>query len=231
MQDFLRRHIKVVAGFLAVVFVGIVIWVLIYTFVIFHITSVTPSGTVSHLQPQIVVMFNKELSQEGLGIKSDNISFTTAVEGSVLTINLDNYMEPGKTYSITIESVQSTTGDRVKNHVIRFTASDDYTLLNEEDSQIILDRQADKTGLYADPIYQYLPYSTLDYEIKASGGTDIGEVASIEIIIELSASDAKSSRSAAVSRYKREAVKYLSNLEGVNISKYKITTTVIDPIL
>jgi hypothetical protein len=231
MQEFMRQHIKVVIGISITIFVGLIAWGLIYTFVIFHVTSVTPSGTISHLQPRLVVTFNKDLSQDGLDVRSDDISSKASVDGNKLTVNFDNYMEVGQTYSVVIGLVMSDSGDKIENHVIRFTASDDDSLLSEEDVQIVLDRQDNKTGLYNDPIYQYLPYSTLDYEIIPSGGTDTGEKASIQIVIELSAADAKSGRSAAVATYKQRAIEYLSNLEGIDISQYKITTTVVDPVL
>jgi hypothetical protein len=231
MQEFMRQHIKVIIGISIAIFVGLIAWGLIYTFVIFHVTSVTPSGTVSHLQPRLVVTFNKDLSQDGLDIRSDDISSKASVDGNRLTVDFDNYMEVGQTYSVVIGLVMSDSGDKIENHVIRFTASDDDSLLSEEDIQIVLDRQDNKTGLYNDPIYQYLPYSTLDYEITPSGGTDTGEKASIQIVIELSVADVKSGRSAAVATYRQRAIEYLSNLEGIDISQYKITTTIVDPVL
>lgn len=235
MQDFLRRHFRLILLLGSFLFIGVVAWVLIYTFVIFHVTAVEPSGSkVSIYQPRFTITFNKDLSSDGLSVKIDNLQYETSIKDNVLTIDVYTYMEADTPYTFTIESVHSKSGDILRNYKINFTASNDNSLISEEANKIILDRQDNKAGLLSDPIYSHIPHSTLDYTINARGGTDSSDddnKTTIIITINLSAADVKSGRDAAVELYKQDAMEYLQSLSDIDLSSYIIEVNVIEPTL
>lgn len=70
-----------------------------------------------------------------------------------------------------------------------------------------------------DPIFRYLPYSTLDYTVTYGSNA---ERKILVIEIKTSAADEKTDPMAAINTYQEEAKAWLNSLEGINPSDYVI---------
>ena len=77
--------------------------------------------------------------------------------------------------------------------------------------------QIESAGI--DPIIQYLPQSTLSYQIEASTGTDNKTVLNIRLL--LSEADYRISEQEAVNTYKKEALDWIES-KGLNPANYTI---------
>lgn len=233
--DMYQKHKRlIILGGLALV-VALVAWGIIYNVVLFHVTSVSPNpNNASYLSPRLVVTFNKDLAADGVAVTLDNNALKTAVDRNKLTITLPGNFEGNKTYNIDINSVNSRAGDVIKDHIIQMHTVLSSDSLTAEDQQLILDQQeANKSPVINDPIFNYLPHSTLDYSMDAvinNADTSLQSL-TIEIKLLLTAADVKIDRNAAIAQYKQEAMDYLSSLKGIDISKYNVEVTVNDPTL
>lgn len=235
LTDFLakyKRPIIIGGGILVVLIVG---WVIYYNVFFFHITSISPNpDKVSYLSPRLVVDFNKELVNNTVQVSSKDITVNSTVQGKQLIINLPDNLKGDQTYTITVDSISSKNGDTIKNHSILLKTVLNSDSLTDADKKIILDKQqAAKSPIINDPIFSYLPYSTLDYSIDGAltNGDNIDKAITLTITITLSAADAKIDSAAATEQYHQEALSYLNSLKGVDINKYNVFVDVINPTL
>ena len=72
---------------------------------------------------------------------------------------------------------------------------------------------------FIDPIFQYLPHTTLDYKVTFD---PIAEEKTLVITIMTSAADERSDPEAAISAYRSSALQWLDSLEDIDPSDYKI---------
>ena len=210
-------------------------WAIYYNVFLFHVTSISPDPkAASYLSPRLIVNFNKEISTDNLKVTAQDISVTASVDKKRVVIMLPEVLEADKTYKITLSSVDSKSGDQLRDYVIDFATVLNRESLTDEDYKIILDRQeAGKSEIINDPIFKYLPYSTLDYEMEGvikNADTEFEKI-TIQIELQLSAADVRIDRNAAIERYKAEAMSYLDSLADIQLENYNVEVTVIEPTL
>ncbi len=229
MLETIFHYKKIIIAALVLGGLALVAWVIIYSVFIFHITATSPSlGAVSDISPYIKVTFNKPLDASSVRLSSDAVSVSSSVSGNVLTINFLNNMVAGQAYTVSIDSIASTSKDVMTGYKLQFTPSNDPSLITPDQGAAILNQQENnKSPVLSDPIFQYVPYSTLDYSLNGVINSD--NSITITIKIQLSAADVSSGQDAAVAQYKQEAMNYLNSLKGINLSNYKIETTVTSP--
>ena len=229
MQEVALKYRKLIIIGILVFGVLLVAWEIFYSVFVFHLTSTTPSLTrVSDQAPYIDVVFNKPIDKTSVRLTSNDVSISSDVDGGKLRINILELMSTQKAYTITIDSITSTSKDTIKNYVLTFTPKGDDSYLTADQQTAILNKQeAHKSPVLSDVIFQYIPYSTLDYSLDGVIGSD--NSITITITIQLSTADINGGRDAAIAQYKQAAMTYLTSLKGVDLSKYTITTTVIDP--
>lgn len=228
-MDFIRKNFKLLVGVGVVMFAGIIIWSILFIVVIFRITSVTPGGdTISIYQPRIIVTFNKALSSENLKVTFDEKEAKTTIDGSTLTVTLDQALSVNAGYVLEIKNIQAVSGDVIKNQKFDYKTSSDPRLISPEDDALILEIQDDKEGYFSDPIMQYMPHGALNYTIS---GIEKDEKVVIKISVILSAADVRIDRNAAIERARQDAMKYLGTLDDIDISTYEIQTEVVEPTL
>jgi len=226
--DFYTQHKRTIIVSLVSVLLAVVSVIIFYTFFVFHITSTTPDlANASYQTPRLVVNFNKDIKEGSVKIVSkNNLNIRTSTKDSKLTVDILSGMDADKKYTFFIESITSTSGDVIKNHNIVLETSKDG-VLSDEDQKIILDRQeANKPAYLRDPIFKYLPHSTLDYSISAGLNTVVGEGEkdiTIFITAMLSAADVRIDRAGAISSYNQEAMNYLKTLDGINLDNYNFS--------
>jgi hypothetical protein len=227
-----KRPIVISVGLLAFLIVG---WAVYYNVFFFHITDISPNPQkASYLSPRLVVTFNKELKDGSAQVSSNDASVSSTTSGKQLIINLPSDLQGNKTYVITINSITSKSGDNIKDHSISLQTVLNSDSLSNADRNTILDKQqASKSSIINDPIFSFLPHSTLDYSITSALTDGVGGTHAITIKIEitLSAADVKIDSAAAVEQYHQEALDYLQSLKGIDINNYDITVTVINPTL
>lgn len=224
--DFIYKHKKKIAVIGGIITIAIIVWSVVYTVVIFHVTSIEPGQKyVSYLTPQLIVSFNKDVSDQDLVVSSSLDSISTKVEGKTLTIDIFSDMEPDNTYTFTIGSIHSKAGDVIKNYTITLNVNNKDDTLSDEANRIILERmELNKSPVLSDPVFNYLPHGTLDYSIDAeiSDADTDSEKVTIIITLMLSDLDERTGRDAAIEKYKNSAMEYLRSLEGVDLNKYEI---------
>jgi len=227
-----KRPIVFIGTTLAVLLIG---WGIFYNFVIFHITSISPNPNgASYLTPRLIIGFNKDLVGESVKVTLDNKDLVTSVDGHKLTITLPGDLTGNKTYDITIKAISSKSGDTMKDRKISLRTVLNSDSLSEADKKLILDQQqANKSSLVNDPIFTYVPHSTLDYSIEGivnNAGTEFKKI-TLKISINLTAADVKINRDSAIKQYQAEAMNYLNSLKDIDISTYSIEVSVIEPTL
>jgi hypothetical protein len=228
MQDIFIKYRKPIIITVLVAIVAWVGWTIYYSVFVFHVTSTTPDlSRVSNTAPYIKVTFNKPIDKSSVRLKSDNVGISSDVDSKTLTINLLELMTAGQAYTVSIDSIGSTSGDVLKDYPLTFTPSNDPSYLTADQEKAILDQQeANKSPVLDDPIFKVVPYSTLDYSLDGVINDD--QSVTITITIQLSAADVSSGADAATARYKQEALDYITS-QGIDLSKYTVTTDVIKP--
>lgn len=229
MIDFIQTHIRLVIGVIVTLFIATIVWSFVYLFVIFHVVSVIPDGSVlSKYQPEIIITFNKPVSDHNLEVLFANKKQEVTVRDNQIRFVVRQNMDDGKKYNLVLKKIQSNSGDIIKDQIFSFTASSDSSLITPEQDKRILKEQDDKTGYFTDPIMEFLPYETLDYTV--SGVEQENGKILVEITISLTAADIRTDRQAAIDQYISDAMTYLKNLPEIQIKDYEIKTTVIDPV-
>jgi len=235
VRDYLIKYKKPLIIFVLLIATLGVGWAIYYNVILFHVTSIAPNPkSASYLSPRLIVNFNKDISSDNLKVTGKDITVTATADKKRVLIMLPETLEADKTYSITLTSVDSTSGDTIRDKVIEFTTVLGRDSLTDEDYKIILDRQeAGKSEIVNDPIFAHVPYSTLNYEIEGvinNADTEFEKI-TLQITLELSAADVRIDRNAAIEQYRAEAMAYLSSLEGINIADYNVEVTVSEPTL
>ena len=203
--------------------VAIISTVVYRAFFSLHITSVTPDlNSVATTTPQITATFNKPIKEDSVTVEVENISTTTTVSESKVRINIFSLMASGEPYNITL-SATSTDGYSV-TEVLRFEPRINESLLSERDEEIILRRQQfNKPAEINDALFEYIPYSTLDYEIASIVDSSLPKPGIIiKVAISLSAVESRTDRAGSFERKKLLARQQLETFEKIDLSKYPV---------
>lgn len=235
LVDFLKKYkgrLTIYGGLAALLLTGGLIY---YNVFFFHITSISPNPNgASYLTPRLIISFNKDLVGNSVIVTADTIDVTSSVSNKQITIMLPANLKADQTYAIHIKSVTSNKGDTLKDKVITLKTVLGSNSLSAADMQLILKRQeAAKAPVLNDPIFSYIPHSTLDYSIDGvinNAGTATQAI-TLTITIHLSAADASGDTNAVIAQYEQEAIDYIHSLKGININNYNVVTNVINPTL
>lgn len=219
-------HIKLLIAFLLVCVGGYVVW----SVLTFRITGTTPnSNNISFLVPYVDVEFSEELTKnDTLTVSSDeNIVKSFEVSGSKIRVFLDNdVMFPEDRYTIDLFSVTSKDGSVIEKGTVAFTAKDGtFNELTAEQQEYILDQQQSKKQVvFSDPVLEYLPHSTLDYELSAlvAPAEETGEdIVYIQAKLLLTEADYRINEEVAVQQYTQEVLDYFVSV-GIDPNTYEI---------
>lgn len=140
-------------------------------------------------------------------------------------------LESGVTYQFSLLNIRSDKQEVIERYTFKFKATYiPFEKLSDEEKAI----QIEATGRNApvDPIAQYLPHGTLDYNLTGSNETnDEGEnifVLNAELL--LTAADVRIGRAAAIKAYKKEVLDFIIS-KGFKPNDYLIRYTVSAPTL
>jgi hypothetical protein len=229
-MEYIRQHQKgfiIAAGI--VVAVSIILGIL-YGVLFLHVRSVDPDpNRMSYLTRTVRIDFNRTL----VSVESVELSgaLTYILDDNTLVVNLPaEKLTPGNTYDIIIINAKSDLGQTIGRQAISLSPRTGDTLLSEEDrDKNLAGQQEVKNASVNDPVFNYLPYETLDYSIVGvvSNANNEFETVSIEITVYISSADS-ADRAGTIARYEAAARAYLSSLSGVSISDYPITIKVVD---
>ena len=222
----------IILGVIALV--GLVAWLVIFRFATFSILSVTPSANkVSNLAPTIKILTNQTISDKPIEFDDGGTGIVASVKGSdrSVVINLYQNMVANKKYTITLKNITSVNGRVIPSYNYVFMPVSDSSLLTDEDTKVILERQDEKPEIIGDPVVQATPISRDSYVIKSVLEATPDGKGSVSLIatIYLTRDDMQRGYDASVNRYKDEISQTLSAIDGYSAEKYPITYTVQAP--
>lgn len=122
----------------------LLISLLIYQSLKFHVVSTTPStDNFPASSPVLFVDFNKELAKTTLTTAwNPGVSSTYAINGKRLTINIQSALQVSKQYTVVITGVKSQAGEAAGDISYTFTPKDiAYNDLPKEIQQVLFRRQ------------------------------------------------------------------------------------------
>lgn len=196
----------------------------------FRVVSVEPdTKNFSAISPFMDVVFSKPLDDKSLIVSSvtSSVASTAVIDKTRLRIYLNN-LRADERYVISISSIQSTSGKKMKDLVYDFVAKDiPFDKLSSSQRQAILKYQDTPYPTRNDPILNFLPHGDLNYELSANvQGTKL----IIQARLLLSAADVRINEAAAVAKYKEQVVGYIKS-KNLDPSKYTIEYEVVRPSL
>lgn len=231
MNNMSHTTIKRIIAALVIVALVVAGW-LIYQTLTFHVTNTNPrTSSVSDVTPFLKVNFSKSLANSVLVNSTPSIIRSQSVSGKTLTLNLVP-LTVGQDYTVTIESVTSQGGDTLHNIVLHFTAQDiPFDSLPEDQQKAILANQDSLPKVSDDPVFKYVPHTTLDYSLKALVRNGIKGNPSglyLQADIYLSQADIGGNVQDTISKYEQEVVDYIKST-GLNPDKYHFEYNVVSP--
>lgn len=206
----------------------------------FKMTSTDPSiGQVSVLAPYIDINFNKSLRAGDVKVtspRSDIISTHSINDKTIRVEFKPQSLKLNQTYNLLIEDITSVNNKKIDKLALTFKARDiAFEQLSPGQKAFILTRQDAPNKFRDDPVFQHLPYGTLNYSLTAviedqGSDSDAEPRVIIQAKLLLSAADAKSDREGSIARYKEEVVQYLKSV-GIDPAAYVIDYRVVEPSL
>jgi hypothetical protein len=120
-----RRRMKQIIAAVIVLVVVYVVYTLFHSLQ-FHVVSTDPStGSFAAVAPYMDINFNEPLKKDGISVSaSSGIVTSSAVVGKTLRLTLNEPLQAGQQYTITIKSISSTKGSQITNKTFAFTAKD-----------------------------------------------------------------------------------------------------------
>jgi hypothetical protein len=228
LSPFHLSKIKILIGAVLVI-VAVALFVVLVVLP-FHVVGTNPSSqSVTTLTPFFDIEFNKTLSSSGLAVSSNpSIVRSFSVQNKTLVINLSPLLlSGGKTYTITVNSVKSTSGQELLNKTFSFSPHQStFSGLPSDQQAAILkaQQQGQSQPVNNDPILKYLPHGTLDYTLTAAYATVNGQTKlQLNAVLLLTGADLSTNQTeqAAISQYKSEVNQYITSL-GLNPGNYSI---------
>lgn len=189
----------------------------------FSIVSTNPvTANVPSQSPYFEITFNRPLVSTSAEVASNPniISGAPSINGKTLDITLNNVMSPNKTYTITIVHLSAQNGLVMSNKSVSFVAKNvTWNNLPQGMQQKLLDRQRAGETFKVNPVFNYIPYNTLDYQIT---GTITDNKVALQIQLLIPPSDTGSAATAKAAQDQQEALAYLQS-KGFNSSEFTIT--------
>lgn len=235
MNDMFRsKEVKTLIWIISFVVLVLIGWSIYYANFVFHITGTNPStNSVSAQTPFFKINFSQPISADTVKVSTyPDILLSTEASNKVLTLNIEG-MEIDSEYTITLQSVENNKGKKIENQTFKFKARDIvFSKLPKDQQEAILARQDDAPQVNRNPILQYLPHSTLTYNLSAvisSGQGDTGESkVSLQAELLLNGADMKTDKQAAINKYKQQVIDYIKSLD-IDPNNYVIDYEVIEP--
>ncbi|MDZ7744475.1 MAG: copper resistance protein CopC [Candidatus Saccharibacteria bacterium] len=204
----------------------------------FQVFSTTPSltQTVATSTSVIKLDFNKPLSDDSSYNRTlikdlDELAYIHDVEraGDSLLVRLGT-LNSGQEYTVTFNDIISADGDVISD--LSYTFFVDYIPYDRlSEAQKALELQETDRGSEDDPVLNYVPHSTLRYEINPIQRTNNDGVYSLGLDIKIILSNAdRSNQDAAIATYKEMAMDYLRSVD-INPDDYDIYYRIIEPTL
>lgn len=131
-------------GLIAAAVCALIVGILIYQSLQFHITGTTPSiDNFPASSPVLFVDFSKPLAKTTLTtVWNPGVSSSYAINGQRLTINIQSVLEVNKQYTVTIKGVKAQTNETLGDITYTFTTKDiAYNDLPQEVQQAIFSHQ------------------------------------------------------------------------------------------
>lgn len=231
MNNIAPTTIKRIIAALVVLAFLLIGW-LIYQTLTFHVTTTNPrTSSVSDVSPFLKVNFSKSLAKSVLVSSTPSVIRSQSVSGKTLTLNLIP-LTVGQDYTVTIGSISSQSGDTLHNIVLHFTARDiSFDSLPEDQQKAILANQDSLPKVVDDPVFKYVPHTTLDYSLKALVRNGVKGNPSglyLQADIYLSQADMAGNVSDTITKYEQEVVDYIKST-GLNPDKYHFEYNVVSP--
>lgn len=223
------KQLLILGGTLVVL--GVVGW-FIYNTVVFREIGTSPAKNhVSYLSPYFSIQFNHELKNQEVEVSiSPNTVYEAVVHGSSLFIYFDA-LTVDTFYTITLDEIADTQGKKITNLQYSFMAQGiPYSELSSAEQNEIIKRQDSPTIENSDPIMTYLPYSTLNYNLKGvvvSGGDTSEGTVQVDAEIILYNSDINTGKDSAVAKYKQEIKSYFTT-NNINPEEYIINYAITE---
>lgn len=205
----------------------------IYNSLVFRVTNTNPNtNNISSIAPFFKINFTKNITDKNLSVTSSDSSTVRSIEAKDKTVTVTfSSLELDKIYTISLNNVESSSGDTIKDKYFSFTTKDiAYDKLPKDQQQGIIDNQSFFSGANSDPILSYMPASSLHYTMTPSftADSDGKNVLTINVKLLLSNADIGPGEKKVVASYKKEALGYIKSL-GFDINKYTFVYDVVKP--
>jgi len=233
-MELLIKYKKWIIASAIVVVVGLIGLLVYRQTTLLEVTSTSPSrgSSVSYETPIITVDFNKDISDKEFKINSPKgLVVSTFIEGRRLNINIFSGLVANQNYNFTLASVIAKDGSKLANFDINFSTTASTKLSEAENNLILQRQQQNKPSLVNDPILQYVPHHTDQYNIKPflDTSTDGKGAITLEITSYLSREDVINGTDISVKRIQKEADTYLSAIKDIVLTDYTIIYKVQQP--
>lgn len=133
----------------------------------FHITQTSPAlSGIYNSTPYLDIQFNKSLSSTGIQLSSSPkiIQNYSIVGTKTLRLTWSSPLIAAQKYTITIESISSAGGSRIKNKQLVFSVKPSSKLSSAEQQAVV---NSQDNGLAADKINSLLPHYDPSYKLEA----------------------------------------------------------------
>lgn len=187
----------------------------------------SPKGTISTSTNGFRLRFNRELDNTKDYITTINDADKHVkqidIEGDSLLVVTQGHQENGK-YFFEIKDVRANDGSVIPSvrfdYTTKYKPLDSLSKEHRELIQLIAQKPVDDN-----PIAKYLPYSTLNFKLRAEFDHDeesqtVGDLV-LYAELYLTSADVNTGREAAIALYKKEVVNYIKAI-GFNPADYKI---------
>ncbi len=226
-----QKRVKQIVVLLGLLLASVIIYV-IYLQVTFRVVATEPKmKDINILSPVVKVYFNKPITAKDLSVtSSENIIYTYEAEDKELKVVLNGPLQLKKSYTITINSVMSTSGKTIIKRSFTFVPKDiDPLNLTDEQENLLVSEQDKYQGASQDPIVSRLPYGSLNFSLSAVTTTDANRKSKLILQAKILLSNAdKSDEATAIESYKKEVTDYISSI-GYDPTKYEIQYVISAP--
>lgn len=230
--EFIQKNWKLILTAIGIIVVGMFVYRQFFTL---YIWSTNPNlSSVSYQTPFIELHFNKSIAEKSLKLDDPSSiidsSKTKFSNKSVRFYTKVEEFEVDERESFRI-SLTSTDGYSLSNKEVSFIIKDiSFDQLPEDQQKVIKELENQKPDYYVDPIFNYIPYSTLEYSIQpnfieTADSKDTQQNAlALDVTVYIPEAE-RSNETEKIKLYLSQAKKYISS-KGLNPDDYLINLIV-----
>lgn len=225
------RKIFLLASLAILIAIGFFVY---YHFFTFHVTRTNPTArNIATLSPFLEIYFNKDVDNiSSVSSTPDGLIDSYEIIDNKIFIKL-NGMAPIES-QIVISSINSQDGYNINDYTLLFTPEETLADdLPQDQLDYIIEQQDRFAPLKADPVLEFIPYSSIGYSIEpeiVGMREDGSNIIDINITINLSGADMRINPDQATIDYYNDAIDYLTS-NGINIDDYTINQEIIEASL